>query len=300
MENDDRSINISIHPDSGSSTSNGDSSLGDSPRMDNPDGPPENARRSRRDFDQEEILKLSEIASKSAEGPMSVKASPELENYKRAGFYCAFNVDPENEFRRTLVELEKQGNATIERLSSEADNDIARFMERSGEAKEKLANINGDLKDYGSELNKHENELPALETTLATYKEDFKRLVIEIGSRKETLIQDRQKALRSELDGLNNELEAVVEKRMQINENVFQRQKDSLNDKRKFWCSLYEKYDRNHKEILDKIGLYSLAGFQNISASFLYNVGIVSGGVAGAFLASFAEVNQFASGGVLS
>lgn len=253
---------------------------------------------------QEQALETDFLPWKLPESPdeqlTTEKIRVDAEFYKRVGFYSAFNKLSEQQFRQSIVRLSKTIEIRIESLNKELTEDIERFESRKAEADRKTGEIKTSLTQYEQEVDQLRSELPALRTQLEILRGDIKKAVVEIGAKKETLISDRQDALLKEFDRLNSELENVVRKRMGLNEEIFTKQKDALEKKKSYWISLFEKYEQEHKEVLAKLRLFGVPGFHVLSSTFLYNAGLVAATVAGAFFASFAETNYFASGGVLS
>lgn len=222
------------------------------------------------------------------------------EFYKRVGFYSAFNRLSDQEFRQAIQSLNKTIATNIANLTKELTEDIARFNKRKEEADSKAAEIKLSLVRYEEEVGLLQTELLCLQTRLEELRDEIKQTVINIGAKKETLIRDRQVALLAELEALNSELENVVRKRMGLNEEIFEKQKEVLKQKREFWNNLFQKYDKEYSKVLEKIELYSISGFHTRSTGFLYNAGLISATVAGAFFGRFAESNALASGGVLA
>lgn len=248
----------------------------------------------------ESDFSLWEPPDNTEQQPIPNKIRVDGEFYKRVGFYSAFNKSPDQEFRQAVGSLGKTVRAKIEDLNKELTEDIERFNTRRGEADSKIKEIKAALVRYEQEVDGLGSELLALKKRFEELRGEIKTAVINIGVKKETLIKDRQEALLEELNRLNSELENVVRSRMDLNEQIFEKQKAALEKKKAFWTSLFEKYDHEHQEVLAKLRLFSIPGFHVLSSSFLYNAGLVAAAVAGAFFASFAETNYFASGGVLS
>jgi hypothetical protein len=222
------------------------------------------------------------------------------EFYKRVGFYSAFNKLSEQEFRQAIQSLNKIIATNIANLTKELDDDVARFKKRKEEADEKVREIKSALVRYEEEVGFLKTDLRRLQARLEELRGEIKQTVINIGAKKETLIKDRQAALLAELEALNSELENVVRKRMGLNEEIFAKQKDALKEKKEFLTNLFHKYDKEYSKVLDKLELYSVSGFHALSTGFLYNAGLISATVAGAFFGRFAETNSLASGGVLA
>ena len=222
------------------------------------------------------------------------------EFYKRVGFYSAFNKSSEEEFRHVIQKLHKTVEQNIENLKKELNEDLARFKNGKEDANGKISEIKTSLALYEQQVEDLKDELLLLNARLQQLREGMKTALIEIGAKKETLIKDRQEALLEELNRLNSELEDVVRKRMHLNEEIFEKQKHVLKEKREFWSKLFEKYDKEHNQVIEKLGLYSIQGFHTLSSTFLYNAGLISATVAGGFFGSFAEANFLASGGAFS
>jgi len=222
------------------------------------------------------------------------------EFYKRIGFYSAFNKSSEQEFRQALQKLHRTVEQNIQNLEKELENDLVRFKSGKEDADGKISEIKTSLARYEQQVEDLKDELLLLNARLQQLREEIKTSLIEIGAKKETLIKDRQEALLEELSRLNSELEDVVRKRMHLNEEIFEKQKHVLNEKREFWGKLFEKYDKEHNQVIEKLGLYSIQGFHSLSSTFLYNAGLISATVAGGFFGSFAEANFLASGGAFS
>jgi hypothetical protein len=232
--------------------------------------------------------------------PLAEKIRVDAEFYKRVGFYAALGKTAEEEFRRSIQRLNQVIKTKINNLQKELTEDIKRFSVRKQDADQKIVEIKDALSRYQKEIENLKEELPALTNRYEELREEIKKVFINIGSKKETLIKDRQQALLEELNSLNSQLESVVTRRMNLNEEIFIKQKDALEKKKQFWLKLFDQYDGEHKEVLTKLKLFSVPGFHLVSSNFLYNAGLIAATVAGAFFASFAEVNYFASGGMLS
>lgn len=222
------------------------------------------------------------------------------EFYKRVGFYAAFNRSTDHEFRQAIQKLNKAIERNIENLVKELNDDIERFTKRKQEADNKVTEIKAGLVRYEEEVGLLQTELLGLRVRLQELREKIRATVIDIGAKKETLIKDRQESLLAELDRLNAELENVVRKRMGLNEEIFEKQKEVLQEKRTFWSNLYKKYESEYAKVLAKLELYSIPGFHPMSSGFLYNAGLISATVAGAFFGSFADANSLTHGGLLS
>ncbi|HXQ36337.1 MAG TPA: hypothetical protein VN843_20155, partial [Anaerolineales bacterium] len=220
--------------------------------------------------------------------------------YKRVGFYSAFNRSRDDEFRQSIYKLTKTIERNIAQLSKELEDDIARFTKRKQEADTKVQEIKEVLVRYEEEVGLLKTELLCLRSRLQELREEIRATVIDIGAKKETLIKDRQEALLAELERLNGELENVVRKRMGLNEEIFEKQKEVLQEKRTFLSNLFKQHDSEYAKVLAKLELYSIPGFHTFSSAFLYNAGLISATVAGAFFGAFAESNSLTSGGVLS
>ena len=238
--------------------------------------------------------------------PSSAEESPENkiridgEFYKRIGFYSAFNKSSDREFRQVIQKLHRTVEQKIENLEKELNDDLARFKSGKEDADGKISEIKTSLAQYEHQVEDLKDELILLNARLQQLRGEIKTTLIEIGAKKETLIKDRQEALVEELNRLNSELEEVVRKRMHLNEEIFEKQKHALQEKRQFWSKLFEKYDQEHNQVIEKLGLYSIQGFHSLSSTFLYNAGLISATVAGGFFGSFAEANFLASGGAFS
>jgi len=220
--------------------------------------------------------------------------------YKRVGFYSAFNKSAEDEFRQEIQKLRTAVEQKIQHLTNELKGDLERFNDGKDDADTKISNIKTSLVQYEQQVDELKNELVPLKERLQVLNKEIRSTLGEIGKKKETLIKDRQDALLEELNRLNSELEGVVRKRMNLNEEVFAKQKEALQEKRAFLVRLFEKYEKEHDELMEKLSLYSLQGFQSFSSTFLYNAGLISATVAGGFFGSFAEANFLASGGAFS
>ncbi|MDQ1638944.1 MAG: hypothetical protein QOF62_2283 [Pyrinomonadaceae bacterium] len=241
--------------------------------------------------------KISDATEKEA---TTEKTRVDAEFYKRVGFYSAFNKSSEDEFRQAIGRLVKSVEKRVGDLTIELDEDVARFTIRKEEAENKREEIKASLKRYEEEVQLLKNDLPLLKARLEALRGEIRNAVVDIGAKKETLIKDRQEALLDELNRLNAELETVVRTRMSLNEEIFEKQKEALEKKKIFLLALFEQYHREHRDVLSKLRLLNVSGFHFLSSSFLYNAGFVAATVAGAFFASFAETNYFASGGILS
>lgn len=232
--------------------------------------------------------------------PNATKVRVDAEFYKRVGFYAAFNNTSHQEFRQAIQRLHKTIERNLENLNQELTEDVERFKKRKEEAENKVKEIKVFLVRYEEEVGLLKTELLCLQARLQELREEIRAAVINIGAKKETLIQDRQEALLAELERLNGELENVVRKRMGLNEEIFLKQKEVLQEKRTFWSNLFKRYDAEYARVLAKLELYSIPGFHALSSTFLYNAGLISATVAGAFFGSFAEANSLTSGGLLS
>ena len=220
------------------------------------------------------------------------------EFYKRVGFYSAFNKSSDQEFRQAIQKLHKIVEQNIENLKKELNDDLARFKSGKEDAEGKVSEIKTTLVRYEQQVEDLKDELLLLNARSQELRGEIKTALIEIGTKKETLIKDRQEALLEELNRLNSELEDVVRKRMHLNEEIFKQQTDVLKEKRIFLTKLFEKYDKEHAQVIEKLRLYSIPGFQ--SSTFLCKLGLISATVAGGFFGSFAEANSLASGGAFS
>lgn len=220
--------------------------------------------------------------------------------YKRVGFYSAFNRSPEEEFRQVIQKLHTTVEQNIENLKKELNEDLARFKTGKADADGKISEIKTSLVRYEQQVGELKDEWLLLNGRLQQLREEIKTALIEIGAKKETLIKDRQEALLEELNRLNSELEDVVRKRMNLNEEIFEKQKHVLKEKKEFWSKLFEKYDNEHAQVLEKLRLYNIPGFHFFSSNFLCKAGLVSATVAGGFFGTFAEANYLASGGAFS
>ena len=236
----------------------------------------------------------------------TAEKSPENKNvidsdfYKRVGFYSAFNKSSEEEFRRVIQKLHQTFEQNLKNLEKELKDDLARFKTGKEDADGKIDDIKTSLARYEQQVEDLKDELLLLNGRFQHLRGEIKTTLIEIGAKKETLIKDRQDALLEELNRLNSELENVVRKRMNLNEEVFEKQKHVLQKKREFWEKLFEKYDKEHTQVIDKLRLYNVPGFHVLSSSFLSKAGLISATVAGGFFGTFAETNYLASGGAFS
>ena len=222
------------------------------------------------------------------------------EFYRRVGFYSAFNQSSDEEFRNVLRQLHQTVKQSIDHLTKELNGDLRRFKDGKADAEAKIGELKTLLARYEQQVEDLKDELLLLKARLHELRGEIKTALIEIGTKKETLIKDRQEALFQELNRLNSELENVVKKRMNLNEEIFEKQKEVLKEKRAFLTKLFEKYDDEHKQVVEKLALYSIPGFHALSSTFLYNAGLISATVAGGFFGSFAEANSLASGGAFS
>jgi hypothetical protein len=218
---------------------------------------------------------------------------------KRVGFYCALNEDPRAELRRAQADLAQLIRSEIEALTDECDNDIQRIVSRRREAIEKGEEIKQLFGTYTAELPLLEDEVASLRASLDELHKQVDQALVSIGSKKENLIQDRQQAVLEELNRLNEELETVLNKRMSINEGVFDKDKEVLEKKKAFLVEIFGRYQEEHGKVLEKLKVFGLLGNDHINSTFLLNAGLVAVAGAGAFFAFFAEKNAFASGGVI-
>ena len=232
--------------------------------------------------------------------PNGKKITIDGEYYKRVGFYSAFNKSSDDGFRRVIQKLQRTVEQNIQNLKTELTNDLARFKGGKDDADAKIAEIKTSLTCYEQQVEALKAELVPLKARWEQLSGEIRSSLISIGNKKETLIKDRQEALFEELNRLNSELEGVVKRRMSLNEEVFEKQKNVLQEKRNYLVRLFEKYEKEHNEILEKLRLYNSHGFQSFSSWFLYNAGLISATVAGGFFGSFAEANFLASGGAFS
>ena len=216
------------------------------------------------------------------------------------GFYSAFNESSDHEFRRAIQKLNDAVARNIENLTKELNDDLTRYLNGKQDADGKIGEIKSSLVRYEQEVEGLKEELLQLNARLKELREESKTVLINIGTKKETLIKDRQEALLQELSDLQSELEDVVKKRMGLNDEIFDKTKDVLQEKRRFWARLFEKYDNEHAQVIEKLRLYNIPGFHFLSSAFLYNAGLISATVAGGFFGSFAEANFLASGGAFS
>jgi len=236
----------------------------------------------------------------TAQEPTAKEVRIDGEFYKRVGFYSAFNKSSDQEFRQAIQKLHGRVEQNIANLQKELNEDLARFRNGKADADGKITEIKIALSRYEQQVEDLKDELLMFNARLQELREEIKKALIEIGTKKETLIKDRQEALFEELHRLNSELEDVVRKRMNLNEEIFDKQKHALEDKRTFLARLFEKYDEEHNQVVKKLGLYNIQGFHSLSSAFLYNAGLISATVAGGFFGSFAEANFLASGGAFS
>src|SRR6266850_4469878 len=248
----------------------------------------------------ESDFSLWELPDNTEDQSTANKIHVDGEFFKRVGFYSAFNKSSDHEFRQAVERLSKTVKAKVEDLKKELSEDLKRFTIRKEEADSKIKEIKTSIARYEKEVEELRSELPPLRARFESLRGEIETVVISIGTKKETLIKDRQEALLEELKRLNSELEDVVRSRMDLNEEIFQKQKDALEKKKAYWADLFQKYEREHAEVLAKLRLFSIPGFHVLSSTFLYNAGLVAATVAGAFFASFAEANDLASGGLLS
>ncbi|HEY6803973.1 MAG TPA: hypothetical protein VI306_10375 [Pyrinomonadaceae bacterium] len=232
--------------------------------------------------------------------PEAPQARVDGEFYKRVGFYSAFHKSSHQKFQQVLQELHATAKQTLDHLKKELDSDVARFNNGKQDADGKISDIKTALLLYEQEVENLRDESVVLESRLQKLREDIKETLIRIGSKKETLIADRQTALLEELKRLNSELEEVVRKRMNLNEEIFDKQKEVLKEKRDFLTKLFKKYEDEHTQVVEKLRLYSIPGFNSLSSAFLYHAGLISATVAGGFFGSFAQANFLASGGAFS
>jgi hypothetical protein len=246
-----------------------------------------------------EVAGKPEKQSPAEESPKN-KIIVDAAFYKRVGFYSAFNKSSEAEFRDVIQKLHKTVEQNIHNLEKDLNDDLARFKSGKQDADGKLSEIKDSLARYEHEVEDFKDELLFLNARLQQLREKTKTVLIEIGAKKETLIKDRQEALLEELNRLNSELEDVVRKRMHLNEEIFEKQKHVLEEKKEFWGKLFEKYDKEHTQVVEKLRLYNIPGFHFLSSAFLCRAGLVSATVAGGFFGTFAEANHLASGGAFS
>ena len=246
-----------------------------------------------------------EVPGKAEEQPTAKESTGDKilidgEFYKRVGFYSAFNESSDHEFRRAIQKLNDAVARNIENLTKELNDDLTRYLNGKQDADGKIGEIKSSLVRYEQEVEGLKEELLQLNARLKELREESKTVLINIGTKKETLIKDRQEALLQELSDLQSELEDVVKKRMGLNDEIFDKTKDVLQEKRRFWARLFEKYDNEHAQVIEKLRLYNIPGFHFLSSAFLYNAGLISATVAGGFFGSFAEANFLASGGAFS
>jgi hypothetical protein len=246
-----------------------------------------------------------EVPDKPEQKPTAQDAKDNLitidgEFYKRVGFYSAFNQASDLEFRRAVEKLNSTIDQHIANLTKELNDDLTRYKNGKADADGKITELKIALVRYEEDVEDLKDDLVTLSARLNQLREGINETLINIGTKKETLIKDRQEALLEELNRLNSELENVVKRRMNLNEEIFEKQKEALREKRDFWRRLFEKYDSEHAQVLEKLRAYSVPGFHFLSSRFLYNAGLISATVAGGFFGSFAEANFLASGGAFS
>ena len=247
-----------------------------------------------------EVPDKPEKQSTAEESPAGNKIFVDSDFYKRVGFYSAFNESSEEEFRQIIQKLHRTVEQNIENLEKEFNDDLARFKTGKEDADGKITEIKTSLTRYEQQVEDLKDELLLLNARLQELRAEIKTALIEIGTKKETLIKDRQEALLEELNRLNSELEDVVRKRMHLNEEIFEKQKHVLQRKKEFWSKLFEKYDEEHKQVIEKLRLYNIPGFHFLSSAFLCRAGLISATVAGGFFGTFAEANYLTSGGAFS
>ncbi|WP_422104172.1 hypothetical protein [Winogradskyella sp.] len=167
--------------------------------------------------------------------------------------------------------------------------------------KKDLERYEEQIKGFEALIKEEREKLRAFEKEVAltaSYKTELKNKIDELeqkiqstmdtmNKKNETVIIDRIKQVKDELDELIRTLSEVSKNKYAINEQTFKQNKDGLLEESKFFKKLIEGYEAILENIKTDVDRYIKKGVNTITANFVLYIGLTVTGVAGWFFSIF-------------
>lgn len=227
----------------------------------------------------------------------------ETEVYKRTGFnigkkYSDANIAEEK--------INDEINKSIELENDEIENVRLSFLKRKIDienkkkfAKEKVNEINQQLKKYRSQYDKVDGDIISTKNELEETKQKLHDKYIFFGNQKRNIVQKRIEQLYSELEDLLAGYDRSLEKKGKTFHDEFSRNKSSLSGRANFLKELLKQNKENHDQLIEKVKLISNSGISFFTSNSLLTIGLTCAVIAGWFFSIFSLESSLNSDSVL-
>jgi len=244
------------------------------------------------DFDREE--KNVSTEADQDQKPNTDFKIPE-EDLERTGFFCAVNnpKDPKASFQELLKEHKEERKDIWENIKTghthkieQYKGQIAKYQELLDEAKQNLTINTQESKET------KQKKLELLRKEIEDLEIEIKSLSEKLAEKKENGIDVRIQKVREELRGLVTTLEEISQKRDQINDDNYSRDKEILKRNADFWDTLSQKYEDTLEALKGKSLILFKNGITPKVAHFFTFTGVSATILAGWLFAIFSSIRN--------